>query len=581
MNRFHIDDAGQRTPSHGLTVRNMLFRVLLVIAATTSRPLIAQIVETRIPPIQTEGGRLAGLVLPSGVRAWLGVPFAKPPVNDLRWQPPQPISWNGVWDADRKMPECMQILRRHDINNYFGEEATSEDCLYLNIWAPPSSKSISKLPVIIFMYGGGGVIGSSTADIYDGTNMAKKGVVFVTINYRIGILGWMAHPELTKEQGGHSGNYAYLDQLAAIQWVHKNISRFGGDSSHVVIGGQSAGASSVSALMHSPLAKGLFQGAFMSSACSIAPEGPEREASLASGEKMGLEIQRRLGASDLKHMRYVPADKIIALQSEARSNLTPGTTVVRTGAVVDNYFTTESKLKMGESHQMSDVPVLANFNSGESSSPLFEAKTVADYDQIATKMFGADAEEFLKLYPVKSDAEVIPMADKVATESGIANISRNCGVQQAKFNTSKVYIDMFDRKHSYAPGVEILDQDTSTVGAYHSGDLVFWFEDLEAFNKIRHTRDWTDWDRKLANDMSDALIAFARSGNPSTPSFKWPAWSPTSDVFVDFGDTVKVEPFNAKGMEWLAAHRTRGGERFGFGPSPRGIVTTSITGPVN
>jgi para-nitrobenzyl esterase len=502
-------------------------------------------------------------------------------VNDLRWQPPQSISWSGVWDADRKMPECMQILRRHDINNYFGEEATSEDCLYLNIWSPPGSKANAKLPVIVFMYGGGGVIGSSTADIYDGTNMAKKGVVFVTINYRIGILGWMAHPELTKEQGGHSGNYAYLDQLAAIKWVHNNISRFGGDSSHVVIGGQSAGASSVSALMHSPLAKGLFQGAFMSSACSIAPEGPEREASLASGEKMGLEIQKRLGATDLKHMRYVPADQIIALQSEARSALSPGSTVVRTGAVVDNYFTTESKLKMGESHQMSDVPVLANFNSGESSSPLFAAKTVAVYNEIATKMFGADAEEFLKLYPVTSDSDVVPMANKVASESGIANMSRNCGVQQAKFNTSKVYIDMFDRKHSYAPGVEILDQDTSTVGAYHSGDLVFWFEDLEAFNKIRHTRDWTDWDRKLSDEMSDALIAFARSGNPSTPSFKWPAWSATSDVFIDFGDTIKVEPFNAKGMEWLAAHRTRGAERPGVGPSPRGIVTTSITGPVN
>ena len=179
-------------------MRDKFYAGILLAASGLATTCSAQIVLAPIAPIATDEGRVAGKVLPSGVRAWLGVPFAKAPVNDLRWRAPQPISWQGVWNADRKMPECMQVLRPHNINNYFGEEATSEDCLYMNVWAPPGASSSAKLPVIIFIYGGGGTIGSASSGLYDGENMAKKGVVFVTIAYRVGILGWMAHPELTK-----------------------------------------------------------------------------------------------------------------------------------------------------------------------------------------------------------------------------------------------------------------------------------------------------------------------------------------------------------------------------------------------
>jgi para-nitrobenzyl esterase len=550
-------------------MRGILLSAVLIAAGVIVPQSMGQVTLTPITKIRTDEGWVSGKVLPSGVRAWLGVPFAKPPVNDLRWKPPQPISWDGLWTADRKMPECMQVLRPHNINNYFGEEATSEDCLYLNVWAPPGSKATAKLPVIVFIYGGGGTIGSAGSGMYDGEDMAKKSVVFVTMGYRVGILGWMAHPELTKEQSGHSGNYGYLDQNAALKWIHNNIALFGGDPGRVTITGQSAGAGSVSAQMHSPLSKGLFQAAMMSSTCSIA--APGAGASLAQAEQTGLEIQKRMGAADLEHMRYVAADKIIAMQSENQVgyNITNG---VRTGPIVDGYFTTKSKEDMAKSHEMSDVPVIANFNSGESSSPLQNAKTVAEYRQIAAQMYGNDADAFLKLYPVTSDSDIRAIASKVARESGIANASRNCGVLQAEYNTSKVYIDMFDRKHPYAPGVEIADQDTATVGAYHNGDIIYWFENLDVFNKIRHTRDWTDWDRALADDMSDALIAFAKTGNPATPAVKWPAWSATDDVFVDFGDTIKIEKFNTGGMAWLAAHPAHGGRGRG-GPGGPGIVT--------
>jgi len=166
----------------------------------------AQIVETPVPgdPVSIDSGLVAGKVLSSGVKAYLGIPFAAPPVRELRWREPQPVKpWKGVYNADRKMPECIQVLRPHNINHYFGEEASSEDCLYLNVWAPSSAKSGSNLPVIVFIYGGGSTIGSSGMAIYGGATVAQRGAVFVNLNYRLGALGFLAHPELTAESPHH------------------------------------------------------------------------------------------------------------------------------------------------------------------------------------------------------------------------------------------------------------------------------------------------------------------------------------------------------------------------------------------
>jgi para-nitrobenzyl esterase len=539
-------------------------------AAAAVTPLMAQVTVTPIAPLTTEGGLVAGKVLDSGVRAWFGVPFAKPPINALRWAPPQPISWKGVWTADRKAPECMQVLRPHNINHYFGEEATAEDCLYVNIWAPPGSKAGDKLPVIVFIYGGGGTIGSAGSAMYDGENMAKKGVVFVTIAYRLGILGWMAHPELTREQGGHSGNYAYLDQNAALKWIHANIGQFGGDASHVVITGQSAGAGSVAAQLHSPMSKGLFSGAMMSSVCSVGTPGAGT--SLADAEKTGLEIQKRLGASSLEDLRYVPADKIVQIQSESQVGYS-NTTGVRTGAITDGYFTPASKEELAKTHQMSDVPIIGNFNSGESASPLQKATTVAEYNAIAAQMYGDDAPAFLKLYPVKSDADIKAVAAKVAREAAIANATRNCGVNQTAYNKAPAYLDMFNHRYTYTAGAKIADVNTATVGVYHNADIPYWFGNLDIFNIFRKTRDLTPADRTLSDEMQDSLIAFAKTGNPQTAAVKWPAWTPKNDVFVNFGDNdIKVEHFNTKAMTWLAAHPAKGAVQPGGGQGAPGVV---------
>jgi para-nitrobenzyl esterase len=553
---------------------NHLFRRLAAACLSLAVCLGARAlpVQTPIAPIQTAGGAVAGMVLPSGVRAWFGMPFAAPPTGALRWQPPQPLSWQGVWNADRMMSECMQVLRPHNINHYFGEEPTSEDCLYLNVWSPPRSSARSRLPVIVFMYGGGGTIGSSGIANYWGEEVARRGAVFVNFNYRVGVLGFMAHPELTQEQGGHSGNYAYLDQNAALKWVHANIARFGGDPARVVIMGQSAGASSVVQQTFSPLSKGLFSGAVMSSGCNwSAATGT----SLADGEKNGLEIQKRLGAANLAEMRDIPADRIIALQTENQvgASVTGG---IRAGGIIDGWFMPKSQTEILAAHEINDVPIIASFNHDEAVSALLNAQSVDEYRGIARRMYGKDADAFLALYPVSSVADIARVGAQVAREGGLESSARNCAQLQHRYNRSKAYIDTFSRRHSYAPGVKIADQDLATVGAYHTADIPFWFGTLDAFNRLRTTRAWTAADRELSAKMLGALLAFAATGNPSTADVNWPAWSPENEVKVEFGgigQPVQTIRLNSAGIEWLRAHPALpvaappvGGARAGSGP---------------
>jgi len=498
----------------------------------------AQVVEHPLPPVATDEGRVEGQILPSGVRAWLGIPFAAPPTGGLRWKAPQPIAWTGVWHADRRMPECIQTLRRHDINNYFGEEATSEDCLYLNVWAP---RAAQKLPVIVYIFGGGNTIGSAGMRLYDGEHVAARGAVYVAMNYRVGILGFMAHPELSAEQAGHSGNYAYLDQLAALRWVRANIARFGGDPARVSIVGQSAGAQAVGLHLVSPLSKGLFSSAVMLSGCRLDGESPL----LAQAEDTGRAIQAKLGAADLAQMRALPADNILAVQA--------GT---RVGATLDGYFLPRQSEPAIRAHQASNVPVIASSNGDDNDSqqnPLTKAVTVADYHARAAALYGDDAQALLALYPAASDAEVPAATHYIAQDSGMQGAAHRCA-RLRQDGGGATFIALFDRKHPYSAGVAIADLNQRTVGAYHSSDVPYWLGTQDAFNRIRATRAWTAADRRLSDEMIDALIAFARSGDPSTSAMRWPAWSPTRERRLVIGETVSIAPLRVRAMDWLAAH---------------------------
>ncbi len=491
----------------------------------------AQIVEKPVAPIKTEGGLVAGKVLDSGVKAWLGIPFVKPPVRELRWKEPQPNNWKGVYNADRKMPECIQILRPHNINHYFGEEATSEDCLYMNVWAPSTAKPGAKLPVIVFIYGGGNTVGSSGSALYDGEQVAKRGAIFVNFNYRLGILGFMAHPELTKESGHNaSGNWAYLDQLAALKWIQKNIAQFGGDPDKVIISGQSAGAWSVSLLQASPLAKGLFRGVVGMSGGTwggnILPTATREEA-----EKVGLRVQEELKVASMAELRDVPADRLLALQSEFQLGSTGGGPI-RTGASIDGYFLPDTPEKLFESHRNSDVPVIAGFANDESNHPLRQAKTMAEYRAITEKSFGSRAEEFLQLYPVSSDVQIAEVSKTAAREGGMMRIARSWAIAQAKWNQSPTYIYNLVHVHPFNAAELSVDR-VDQVGAYHTSDVPFWFGTQDAFNLFRPMRLWTAYDRELSQKMTAVMIAFAKTGNPQTADVRWPAWSPNIEQMIE------------------------------------------------
>jgi para-nitrobenzyl esterase len=508
-------------------------------------------VETPIAPIATSGGAIAGMVLPSKVQAWYGIPFAAPPVQNLRWREPQPISWKGVYNADRKMPECMQVLRPHNINHYFGEEATSEDCLYMNIWAPAGAKAGDNLPVVVFIYGGGSTIGSSGMESYGGQTVAQRGAVFVNFNYRLGIMGFMLHPALAAESPNKaSGNYAYLDQVAALKWIQANIAKFGGDPAKVVISGQSAGAGSVSLLQASPLAKGTFRGVLAMSGGAWA-NGGAGGMSRAEGEKIGLEIQHQLKANSLEDMRNVPADRILALQSESQVGATGGGSI-RVGGSVDGYFLPKSPAELFASGQSSDVPVMLSFTHDESTNALTAAKTVAEYRAAAQKMYGAQADQFLALYPVKTDAQIRDVARAAAREGAVEKGMRNWALAQAKYIRSPAYVTMYSRVHPYTPGVKLADQDPATVGAYHTSDVPYWFGTQDAFNMFRSTRVWTPLDRTLSERMTASVVAFAKSGDPNTADVKWPAWTPSNERLVEFGDTIAVRPMNTKRLTFMA-----------------------------
>ena len=542
--------------------------VCALVAAVLGGPQ-ALPVQTPLTPVATTGGTVVGLELGSGVKAWLGVPFAEPPTGNLRWREPRPMHWQGVWNADRKMAECPQVMRAHDINHYYGEEPMSEDCLYLNVWAPRDSTPGSKLPVIVYLYGGGFTIGSAGIATYGGEAVAKRGAVFVNFNYRVGILGFLAHPELTKEQGGHSGNYGLLDQTLALRWIKENIEKFGGDPSRILVMGQSAGAGSVSQQLMSPMAKGLFQRAVMSSGCNWGAV----PTSLADGEKNGLVIQQYLGAADLAALRNLPADKFVAAQLEGQIGVTV-TRGVRASPVVDGYFMPKPPREIIESGQMNAMPIIASFNHDESISPLMNAKSAEEYRALAEKLYGAAAPEFLKLYAPGKDTNFRELGGRVAREGGLESNARNCADMNARYNKQKSWIALFSQPPSFAPGVHIADYDVATTGAYHTADIPFWFGTIDAFNMLRTTRVWKPADYQLSNMMMDTLIAFAATGDPSTKEVSWPAWTAQKQVKLEFGgvEAAQVIPIATKRIDWLAAHAA---QRFDAAPGTGGRVGNS------
>lgn len=460
--------------------------------------------------IKTANGTLQG-VIENNIRTFKGIPFAQPPVGDLRWKEPQPAAnWQGVRKADHFGPRAMQRALYADM--IFHSDGMSEDCLYLNVWAPAKSAG-EHLPVLVYFYGGGFTTGDGSEARYAGETMAKKGIVAITVNYRLGVFGFIAHPGLTAESKHHSsGNYGLLDQHAALEWVKKNIQAFGGDPKKVTIGGESAGSFSVSAQMASPLSRGLFTGAIGESGSLL---GAKSTVSLKDGEDYGVKFMTSVGAASLEDMRKLPADKLLEATAKPEGS--------HFSVTIDGYFLPESPTAIFTAGKQMDVPLLAGWNSTESDYasllPRRTEPTVENYKKAVQAIYGDKADQILKYYPATNTEEVITAATDLASDRFIAFGTWKWIYLQAKTGTKPVYRYIFDHPRPPAVG------DTKSIpagkqGAKHSWEIEYALGNL-ATNKVYA---WTPDDYKISGTMLQYFANFIKTGNPNGNGL--PVWDP-------------------------------------------------------
>jgi para-nitrobenzyl esterase len=442
----------------------------------------------------------------SKVRVFKGIPYAAPPVGALRWKAPQPAaSWTGVRKATEFGSRCMQGRIYSDM--VFRDAGPNEDCLYLNVWTP-AAWSGQPLPVMVWIYGGGFAAGAASEPRQDGENLARKGVVVVSMNYRLGLFGFFVNPQLAQESGhGSSGNYGLLDQVAALQWVHENIAAFGGDPGNVTIFGESAGSFSVSALMASPLAQGLFQraigesGAFFSTTLNLKP--------LAMAEQDDSRFVAALGTHSIEELRAMPADQLLA------AALKLGT--VRFSPDIDGYFLPATAWAIYSSGNESHVPLLAGWNRDEGTyQAIFksDAPTAENFVKRAHAVYGVKADAFLKLYPAATDEQAKRSAQDLAGDQFIGFSTWKWIEMQAATGHSPVYRYEFDQAPPQPAG-------EASHGAYHSSEIEFVFGALASKNL-----PWTPEDFKLSDLMSTYWSNFARTGDPNGPGLpKWPVYT--------------------------------------------------------
>jgi para-nitrobenzyl esterase len=474
-------------------------------------------------PIATVSGELLGTPGTSpGVTVFRGVPYAAPPVGDLRWRAPQPVPvWTGIRQANKFGNACMQNALKpgsfYQVEFYESPEPMSEDCLYLNLWTA-AARASEKRPVMVWLHGGGFVEGSGSLPSFDGEALAHKGVVVVTINYRLGVFGFLAHPELSRESPYHaSGNYGMLDQLEALKWVKANIAKFGGDPENVTIFGQSAGASSVLNLCASPLAAGYFRHAIVQSG------GFMGGGDLSAAEANGLRFARQVGANTIAELRSKTAADIQRLAIPPPDG--KGANVSQFRPMIDGYFLSTPPREVFRAGKENTHSLLVGSNANEGTTFIPAGLTEQQFrSQIATR-YGARAEEYFKLYPVHSDAEAWEAAT-TALRDYMAGTALEVGELE---KGHKTYLYYFDRR---PPG-----HDSEHYGAFHSAELVYVFNNL---GSVR--RPWIQSDHQLADAMSSYWVNFAKTGDPNGAGLpNWPAFGATADRGIELGTLIQPQ----------------------------------------
>lgn len=451
--------------------------------------------------VHTTNGVLEGVISADGkVRTFKGIPYAAPPAGPLRWKEPQPAApWSGVRAASEYGARCMQGPIYPDM--VFHDNGPSEDCLYLNLWMP-AHPAAPRLPVMVWIYGGGFAAGSTSEPRQDGGNLSKQGVVVVSMNYRLGIFGFFSYPELTEESSHHaSGNYGLLDQVAALRWVHENIAAFGGDPNNVTIFGESAGSSSVSALVASPLAKGLFHKAIGESG-SVFNSSRELRPRAAAEEADAHFAQEVLGTSSLAALRSKSAADLLNAALQHRD--------VRFSIIVDGYFLPESPFAIYSAGKQSHVPLLAGFNADEGSYRAIFGNEEPTPANLAAKL----PKEAIDLYPAATDEQAKRAAQEFSRDKGVGYAMWKWLELQKKTAHAATYRYEFDRARPLPPG----STGDLTPRAYHSAEIEY------VFGVLPHTANpWPPEDRKISQLMSTYWANFAKSGDPNGPGLpKWP-----------------------------------------------------------
>jgi para-nitrobenzyl esterase len=521
-------------------------KILLAIAIV-AMPLAGL---TASSTVKVQQGTLQGTV-EQGLTVYRGVPFAAPPVGDLRWRAPQPAAkWDGVRKADKFAPQCMQNMGPARP----GEEAPamSEDCLYLNVWTPSKSAS-SKTPVLVWIYGGGFNGGATSIPTYSGEVLARKGVVLVSIGYRVGPLGFLAHPGLSAESPQHvSGNYGLLDMIAGLQWIKDNIAKFGGDPNKVTIFGESAGGIAVSQLSASPLAKGLFQGAISESGGSFghyraAGQPGENMRSLADAERGGMTLAANAGAANIAELRSLPADKIMAATRGTRGMAWP---------IVDGYVIPDDQYNLYDAKKFNDTPILVGYNSDEGAS-FSPPRTSREYIDNTKRRYGTFADSLLSAYPA-GDGKVPKTARDLQRDAAFGWHTWLWARLQSEKGKGKAFLYCFDQHPDYPA-----DSPRAGYGAPHGREVAYVFGHL---NDMRGEQP-TAADHLISDAMVTYWTNFAKYGDPNGKgSPAWPAFSEQNHSAMYFAGTPHTGPVpNEQGLKALDSYftwrRTAEGER--------------------
>ena len=479
-------------------------------------------------PVQTtiENGIIEGNYdTKTDIQKYFGIPFAKPPVGDLRWKAPQAVdNWNYIKETKKFSARPIQSIVFGDMNSR--STGLSEDCLYLNVWTP-AKRNTKNLPVLVYFYGGGNYAGDASEPRYDGESMAKKGIVVITCNYRLNIFGFFAHPELSAETAYKaSGNYGLLDQLAALKWVQKNISAFGGDPKHVTIAGESAGSIDVSYQMASPLSKGLFIGAIGESGAGINPT--MGSVPLQEAEKTGASFAQKANCTTLAQLRALSTKDVYELYNESNVRSLP--------VVVDNYFLPKKTPDVFNAKEQAQIPILVGWNSAEIPGGAFmkgKSYTDSNYISRVKQEFPKDYEEVLKLYPHGSAQEIEQSATGLAADKFISystwkwfDLQRSNSNQAVyRYLYSKLRPPLADNSMSsaLAGGTEKknpnVPKPSPALGAPHACEIEYCMGNLPLVKEYA----WTTDDYKVSETMQNYFANFIKTGNPNDG--KLPEWA--------------------------------------------------------